>query len=167
MKILDDPRAKKALQYYYGLEHRDRIALNGLVTFFAVLFLYFGLWAPAHDYLEESREYRDRQLSLLQYMRASERRARSAASGSGQGYVAGQTLLTQVSRTAQQHQIRPNRLQPEGDDNVSVWFDRVAFNNLIGWLEQLIVQQGIDVKQISIDREDEPGRVNARLVLGG
>lgn len=167
MKVMQHPRVKQLLANYYTLEQRDRLALNALGVFFAILFVYFGLWSPAYEYRQESLEYRDRQFTLLQYMRATEQRARTVESGSGQPAVAGQNLLTRVSRTAQQHQIRPNRLQPEGEGSVSVWFDQVPFNDLIAWLEQLVVQQGIEVRQISIDREDRAGMVNVRLVLGG
>ncbi|MBD3647128.1 MAG: type II secretion system protein M [Pseudomonadales bacterium] len=167
MKLLEHPRIKQGLKYYRQMESRDRFALNGLAVFFAVLFVYFGLWTPVNNYREESQMFRDRQLSLLQYMQQSEQRARQVAANSGQASVEGQTLLTRVSNTAQQNKIKPNRLQPEGNDSVSVWFDQVPFNDLIRWLRQLTVQQGVDIRQISIDRQDRPGTVNARIVLSG
>lgn len=166
MRLLSHPRARQVRQYYYGLEQRDRLALNALGLFFAVLFVWLGLWAPAYEYRQDAMEYRDRELSLLQYMRATEDSARRVAADGRQSSMAGQNLLTLVSRTAQQHNIRPNRLQPEGQTNVSVWFDQVAFNDLIRWVEELVVQQGIAVNQISIDREDQAGMVNVRIVLG-
>jgi len=166
MGMRDNPQVQRALQFVDALEKRDRVALVGLAAFFAVLFLYFGMWAPANEYLRDSLEYRNRQLSVLQYMRASEQHARDVAGSKRQTVMAGQSLLTQISRSARQHQIQPNRMQPEGSNAVSVWFDSVAFNDFIRWLEQLTVEQGIDIKQISIDREDEPGKVNARIVLG-
>lgn len=167
VKLLEHPRIRQGLQYYRHMEKRDRVALNALAAFFALLFLYFGVWAPVNNYREESQDYRDRQLSLLQYMKTSEQRARQVAANAGQSSVAGQSLLTQVSNTAQQNRIKPNRLQPEANDSVSVWFDQVAFNDLIRWLRQLTVQRGVDVRQISIDRQDQPGTVNARIVLSG
>ncbi|MCB0068948.1 MAG: type II secretion system protein M, partial [Caldilineaceae bacterium] len=76
----------------------------------------------------------------------------------------GQALLSQVSQTAQRYNVKPNRLQPEGTDGVSVWFDAAPFDNLVGWLEEE-ARQGVIVRQISIDRQDQPGVVNARVVL--
>ena len=80
------------------------------------------------------------------------------------GALAGQSLLSQISSSTQGFQIKPNRLQPEGSDGVSVWFDDVNFNNLVRWLEAQ-AQQGITVRQISIDRDDLPGTVSARVIL--
>ena len=153
-----------ALSRYQSLEKRDRLALNALSTFFGLLFLVYGIWVPANDFHEARRADRDRQLNLVQYMRASEKEARAMSKSTTKGSAAGQTLLTQVSRTAQTYGIPPNRLQPEGSDGVSVWFDGVAFNELAQWM-QAQANDGIMVRQISIDRHDEPGKVNARIVL--
>jgi general secretion pathway protein M len=163
MDIRRIPYLAQARSRYSALERRDRLALNGLFAFFAVLVVYYGLWSPANNFLEAKREARDYQLSLLQYMRESEREARSLKTTAPPA-VSGQALLTQVSRTAQQFSINPNRLQPEGAEGVSVWFDAVAFNDLVRWLESLS-QQGVSVRQISIDRQADPGKVNARVVL--
>lgn len=149
---------------FFELERRDRVALVGLGAFVSVLFLYYGVWSPANAFLESKRAERDRQLALIQYMRSSEQEAR-AASTEVSKTPSGQSLLTQVSRSAQQYNINPNRLQPEGD-GVSVWFDAVAFNDLIRWLEAQS-KQGVVIRQVAIDRDDSPGIVNARIVLRG
>ena len=155
---------EKLKDRYAQLEERDRIALNGLGLFFSLLFIYFALLNPMYTYHAESMAARDRQLSLIQYMRASEKQARSVKAETRTG-GSGQSLLSQVSRIAQQIGIKPNRLQPEGSDAVSVWFEDVAFNDLVKMLKQVQQQQGIVVQQISIDKEDQPGVVRARIVL--
>jgi general secretion pathway protein M len=156
--------AKKLIDRYVQLEQRDRIALNGLGLFFGLLFIYFGLLNPMYTYHADSMAARDRQLSLIQYMRASEKQARSAKADT-RSTGSERSLLSQVSRIAQQIGIKPNRLQPEGSDAVSVWFEDVAFNDLVKMLKQVQSQQGIVVQQISIDKEDQPGVVRARIVL--
>ncbi len=148
---------------FLALESRDRMAVVTLLVFFGALTLYFAIWQPLHDFQASSQLDLDRQAELLQSMRATEKEAR-ASSGNAAPAPTGQSLLTQVSRTAQQFGIKPNRLQPEGSDAVSVWFDEVSFNDLIKWLGSQ-AQSGMSVRQISIDREELPGRVNARIVL--
>jgi general secretion pathway protein M len=155
---------EKLLDRYAQLEQGDRIALSGLGLFFSLLFIYFALLNPMYSYHADSLAARDRQLSLIQYMRASEKQARSVKTET-RSTASGQSLLSQVSRIAQQIGIKPNRLQPEGSDAVSVWFDSVAFNDLVKMLRQVQAQQGIVVQQISIDKEDQPGVVRARIVL--
>jgi general secretion pathway protein M len=155
---------KKLKDRYVQLEQRDRIALTGLGMFIGLLFIYFALLNPMYTYHADSMAARDRQLSLIQYMRGSEKQARSVKADT-RPTGSGRSLLSQVSRIAQQIGIKPNRLQPEGSDAVSVWFEDVAFNDLVKMLKQVQSQQGIVVQQISIDREDQPGVVRARIVL--
>jgi general secretion pathway protein M len=154
------------LDRFDALEKRERIFLLSLVVFLGALVLYFAIWSPIHDYYQSSLAKRDTQFSLIQYMRASEKQAR-AASGTTTSRLPGQSLITDVSNSAQQLGIQPNRIQPEGSTAVSVWFDNVVFNDLIGWIVRLNENQGIMVEQISIDRQDTPGVVNARVVLSG
>ena len=147
-----------------ALEAREQTALVVLGGFLAILVFYFTLWTPAYDYLEDSQVDHDRHLKLLTYLQSTEAEARAAAQG-GAKPSAGRNLLTSVSRTAQTVGINPSRMQPEGSGAVSVWFEAVPFTQLMLWLERLESQQGIVVRQISIDRRDEPGQVTARLVL--
>ena len=74
-------------------------------------------------------------------------------------------MLTEVSTSAQAAGINPSRMQPEGDQAISVWFDVVAFSPLAQWLEQLASTKGIIVRQITMNQVEEPGLVSVRLVL--
>lgn len=163
MNILNQPYVKNLLVRYRTLERRDQTALIGLGIFLGVLVLYYGVWLPSNEFFESRQLQRNRELSLITYMRASEDRARASSATSGQN-VSGQALLTQISQTAQHFKINPNRLQPEGSNGVSVWFDDVPFNDLVRWLEQQS-QKGITIRQISIDRGDDEGKVKARIVF--
>jgi len=155
---------KKLLERYHHLEKRERLALEGLGVFFGLLILYFVIWSPTNQYYEESKAARDRELSLIQYMRGSEKQARAAKKGAGAS-ASGKSLLTLVSRAAQKKGIKPDRLQPEGSDAVSIWFNGVAFDDLISLLKQIETKEGVHVQQISIDREEQPGTVKTRIVL--
>jgi general secretion pathway protein M len=154
----------KLLVRYKHLEKRDRLALNSLGVFFGLLILYFAIWSPVDQFYEDSKAERDRELSLIQYMRNSEKQARASTKGAGAG-SSGRSLLTLVSRAAQGKGIKPDRVQPEGSDAVSIWFNSVSFDDLINFIKQIQSIDGIYVQQISIDREDSPGTVKTRIVL--
>ncbi len=156
---------RKGLDRFNQLEPRDRFAAKSLAIFLACVIGYFGVWEPMETFADDARVDRDRSRDLLAWMMSTRSQAAQSGSTVKRQGPSGQTLLTRVSRTAQQHQIKPNRLQPEGEGNVSVWFDAVAFDSLIGWLQELESREGISVQQISLDRQDGPGLVNARIVL--
>jgi len=147
-----------------ALEKREQTALLVLGSFLLLLVFYFAIWSPVYEFLEDSRVDHDRHLKLLTYLQSTEAEARAASGGSKKA-SSGRNLLTSVSRTAQTVGVSPSRMQPEGSGAVSVWFEAVPFTQLMLWLERLESQQGIVVRQISIDKRDEPGQVSARLVL--
>ncbi len=165
-RIAAMPPVRQGLDRFNQLEPRDRFAAKSLAVFLSVVVCYFGAWEPMQTFAEDARADRDRNRDLLTWM-VSTRAQASQQSGTTarRAGPTGQMLLTRVSRTAQHHQIKPNRLQPEGEGNVSVWFDGVAFDSLIRWLQELETREGISVQQISLDRQDRPGLVNARIVL--
>ena len=150
---------------YETLELREQQAVKALACFFGALFLYFGLLTPATDFRDDRLSDFERYQSLLQYMRSTEGQAR-ASKGDNIAAVGGQNLMSNVSNSTRRFGIEPRILQPEGDNAVSIWFDAVSFALLMDWLTS-INQQGISVRQISIDRQDAPGTVSARLVLRG
>lgn len=149
---------------FLDLEKREQNALVLLSAFFVAVIFYMAVWTPVNAFVDDSRLDRDRHLELLQYLKSTEAEARAAGGNRGRTPVSGQALLTQVSRTAQSVGINPSRMQPEGNDAVSVWFDKVAFTRLMLWLERL-EGRGIVVRQVTIDRQENAGEVSSRLVL--
>jgi len=150
---------------YAALEKREQQSLLALAAFFVMLAFYFAIWSPLVGFQLRSEQDYNRHLELLTYIRSTEASAQAAAGSPQRSSPTGQSMLTTVSRTAQSVGINPSRLQPEGSDAVSVWFDAVGFNSLMLWLERLESSSGIVVRQISVDRKDEPGQVSARIVL--
>ena len=156
---------RELIKHYNELEKRERAALLSLSIFLFGVLLYAGIWSPANRYVLESQIDHDRYLKLLTYLKSTESQARSTLENKSAGEPAGQSLLSSVSRSARNVGVNPSRLQPEGSEAVSVWFDEVAFTKLMLLLERLESGQGIVVQQISIDRRDAPGQVSARLVF--
>ncbi len=156
---------RKLIQEYRKLEARDRLSVQVLGIFFLALFVVYGVWLPAADYASNAEISRDKNRDLIQWMNSTQAQARASAKNQVPGTRSGRSLITLVSATAQQQGIKPNKLQPEGNEEVSVWFESVPFNNLVIWLETMQRKEGIFVRQISVDRQEQSGIVNARLVL--
>ena len=152
------------LEKYYTLPGRDRVMITVLTVFLTVVFIYFLVWAPIEDYRQQGLEDRNRNLELLEMMRRTETQARQNTT-SKHPSTTGKSLLSIVSREAQRLNIKANRLQPEGQNAVSLWFDNIPFNDLLGLLEKVQSEHGISVEQIVIDRGENGGSVRARLVL--
>jgi len=135
-----------------------------LSVFLVVVLGYLLVWSPAVDYRHRGMQDRDRNLELLEMMRRTESQARQKTV-SKRSRVTGKNLLSIISREAQQLNIKANRLQPEGQDAVSLWFDNIAFDDLLMLLEKVDSEYGVSVEQIVVDRGERGGAVRTRLIL--
>lgn len=158
-------RVAELRRWFDGLESREKRALLLMSTFLSLVLFYLLFWSPVNAFLEQSREDYTRQAELFAYLKSTEPMARTAAGAGSTGQRNGQSMLSAVSSAARVAGITPSRLQPDGSDAVSVWFDAVRFTSLMQWLEQLERDKGIVVRQLTIDERDQPGQVSARLVL--
>ena len=132
--------------------------------FAVVVVTYLGVWVPASDWRVIAEQERDRQFETLSMMKETESQARTAAKDRPADTAEG-SLLSLVSSSAQAQGINPNRLQPEGENAVSLWFDDVAFSSVMQLLERMGAIPGLEVQQLVIDGSEEPGKVRARIVL--
>lgn len=150
---------------YASLEKREKYALISLGVFSLLLAFYLGIWSPLNNLVTDNRVERDRHLELLLHFKSTESRARASANSHGDSPASSQNLLSEISRSAQIVGVAPSRMQPEGADAVSVWYQEVNFNRMMMWLEQLESHQGISVRQVTMEPTNRPGIVTARFVL--
>lgn len=159
--------ATPAGQWYRGQTQRDQRVLVLLALFLVVVTLYLAVWVPIQDGLTVARSRHADALADQRWMIANRDAARRAAGrqSAGGGGRSGQALLSTVANSARRAGLTLNRFQPEGGDALAVSLDDVAFGELVAWLETLAREDGISVRQASVDARDAPGQVRVRLVL--
>ena len=156
--------------YWKQLSTRERqlLILTGVVVM--ITLFYFSLWQPLQDGIDNNRKRLQAQSNQLQLIQQQAAEAQQL-SGSGkrrQGRVTdSSSMLAIIERTANQKKIKTalQKIQPEGQDGVRLWLEDIAFDQLIDWLSLLDTQHGIYVSDISLQRDDKPGRVDGRLLL--
>lgn len=150
--------------WYYGLESRERLALNLLVSFLLVVVFYLVVWRPVYTWRDEAERAFVRESALLEWMRQNEDAARrsGAATRTAQSSA---SLLSLVLNSARRYGITLSQSQPEGDDAVQVSVPSGSFDDLINWLDQLNRTNGVTVRQLNVNRLNEPGKISARLLL--
>ena len=77
------------------------------------------------------------------------------------------SLVLVVDQTHRAHGLGGTlaRNQPDGENGIRVSFQRVPFTRLLGWLDALQQGHGIFVESANMDSTQQPGLVNATLVL--
>ncbi|MGA1107699.1 MAG: type II secretion system protein GspM [Pseudomonadales bacterium] len=152
-----------AKAWFDGLQKSEQRAVLLLGTFLLLVVGYLAIWVPAAEWQKEAVQDRQRYFETLTMMKETEGQARRLAQGAV--LEMGGSLLSVVSTAAQEQGLNPNRLQPEGEDTVSLWFDEVPFAEVMRLLEKAAQIPGLQIQQLVIDRSDKPGTVRARVVI--
>ncbi len=167
-KLLQSGPARKASHWFYNLPQRDQDALKYLSAAVAVVLIYLVIWLPVQNYADRAERAVERESETLAWIKQNEPVARELATRGAAGStasLAGQSMLSAVGNSAKKFSIELRRFEPEGDSKMRVWLERVPFNQMLLWLDDLEKQFGVQVEQISVDRDDTPGVVTARLTL--
>ncbi|MDX9739851.1 MAG: type II secretion system protein M [Gammaproteobacteria bacterium] len=152
---------------YFRLGARDRLLLLVGGILLSLLLFLFAIWMPLDQRVERLRETVDRQLALRAWMAESaEEVRRLKASDPGQR-VADQSLLAFTDRTAREAGLAGamRRVEPEGNDRVRIVLEQAGFDAVTAWLEQLAGRFRVRIASITVERREEPGLVNVRVIL--
>ena len=152
-------------QRIQDLERKEKLAILALSVFLVFLTFFLLVWFPIYEYREKQRDSYERSLDLLLYLQSTEEEARGASISGGSKRMSDQTLLTKVTRTAKTAGIQPTRLQPEGKDSVSIWFDSVSYRELMLFFERLHSREAIYIIQLSIDKGNQSGKISSRVTV--
>ena len=166
-KMTHHPTILQLRQKYEQLPSRDRLALKVLSAVLCGLILYGAMWAPAKSFMEDARsdlEDRKALLALVAENKAVLKRMSGRASGSGQK-LDSQQLVSTVTNLAKRQGLNLKRFEPSGESEVKVWVDNASFDKLIRWLSSMNTTVKVKVDQISLEKEDAEGLVNARITL--
>jgi general secretion pathway protein M len=155
-------------QAWHKLQARERLVLLvGTVGLLGLLFQLF-FWAPINEERSRLRASIAEQRELLAWMtRAAEkvrlhrRGAAAAADGTRRSLLSG----VEAAATSMNLGSYLKRMQPEGDVNVRVWLESVAFDDVLAWVDEVSQGRDVVVKDVVVDRAAEQGKVNVRLLL--
>ena len=159
-------------EWWLGLQARERktLIMGGIAL--SLTLVYFGMWDPFQSNLKQMEQAVEKNQSLLVWMQrsADEVRQLSRSSGSSTRPVKdGRSLLALVDQTAKRGRLGSalKRVEPEGENAVRVWLEKASFDDMMSWLIDIEKKNAVVVSTITIDKQDEPGRVNARITLQG
>ncbi len=166
------PAVGRLTARYDQLPRRDQQALMVLGIAVILGLLYFAIWRPAVSYHDRALDSRENAMELRAWMEANRASIQRLSGGSSARSSAsvnrpadGRALMALVTRTAGEAGLTLQRFEPSGDDAIRVWLEKVPFGQVASWLEMLNTDNGVEIEQASMDRQDEPGLVSVRLTL--
>jgi general secretion pathway protein M len=148
---------------------RDRLTL----TVGAVVVVLAALWAFAWQPLMDSRRslrmqvaQAEQHLTWMREVGAELKQQRNTGAASTFDR-AGQSLLALADSSVREAGLGSTlkRVEPVSAGRVNVWFEGAGFDQLAGWAEGLAARFGVSVDELTVDRADGTGVVNARVTL--
>lgn len=148
---------------------RERLILSigGLLL---LLFLYYSLIiSPLQSGIVQTQQRKANALEVAGWMLSvsPEVQRLRRSSGSNANIKRGGSLLSVVDETSKAAGLGQSitRLQPEGESEVRAWLDAAPFNETLRWLRTLESSYGVEIAELSFNRDNEAGRVKARITL--
>lgn len=148
---------------FHALERREQDLVTAGAAVLGIAVFYFAVWQPISDWSSRAEAQYARQLAVVDYLRTNEAAARSAGSVSAAQQTGGGSILTVVADTAAAAGIALTRYQNETGGGLSIVLQDQEFESVLRWLAQLERVEGRRIRQLSVDAQGNPGRVNARI----
>jgi general secretion pathway protein M len=150
--------------WWQQLNTREQRLVSVMSVLMSIFILYGLIWQPLTENIEKTTLKLERQQALLTWVAEKTQRYQQAKRNARAN--SGASLSSIVNRTSSANNITITRMQPRGDD-LQVWIDEISFNQLLTWLEQLAISDGLQVKNIDLSSADLQGMVRVRrLQLG-
>lgn len=160
------------LNYWTQLKPRERLIVSAASGVLAVLILYLFVLEPfvvKSEQLEVRVAKQQKEIVWLKQASIEVGQLQRSASGAKASGRAGQSLLVVVDRTAKQFKLADSmkRVEPDGSSRVRVWLEKASFDDVSKWMSQLETRYKLQVESAVIDKTEDTGRINARLVFLG
>ncbi|MBU0673680.1 MAG: type II secretion system protein M [Proteobacteria bacterium] len=148
------------------LNQREKYTLGLGLTALAIVLGYFLLIDP---FLTEYSRLRQRvpgRTAELAWMRGAALEV-AHLRGAGPKGATTDSPLKIIDRAARRFRVSSalKRVEPAEDGQVKIWMEQVVFIDLMRWLRSMSGEYGLNVFEISVDRQEAAGIVNARLTM--
>ena len=157
--------------WFNSLQSRERNLIISAGVILGIIMLYSLMWSPFVQSLQQLRMGVETAEDNLVWMKQAEQEVRQSKIGRGTRKpqsLQGRSLLGVVDQTRAKSQIPDaKRIEEEGKNGVRVTIENVPFDKLILWFGILQRQYGIEVADLIVDKQENEGLVNVRLILQG
>lgn len=157
---------QRAWAYYETSTPREQQVLKILAVFLAAVAALLLVIQPLHRFHSEAQADYLAQRETVAWMEANRGNV-AKAPAPATARQPDQSLLTLANQSARRFGLSFRRSEPNGENGLNLWLERVPFNRVVQWLGALEREYGVIAADIAASRGDEPGMVDVRIVLEG
>lgn len=154
------------MNFWQGMNKREKIVSAGGALLLLLLLIYLLGVQPLRRELVKMQKAIPAKKEALAWMENGARTARELTEKRSSVAAASSPLKT-IALVAKQYGLstKLRRVDPGENDEIKVWFEDLVFIDLLKFVRELHEKHGVEVVSFSAERLDEPGVVNARLIL--
>lgn len=155
--MLDELKEK-----FLDLSPRDQLMLVVGTLAVLVYILVFMVLMPLHNELASTQKRNNALLEEQGRVRDLASKVMAAKQAGDSPGNAGQSLNALLNSTLRDHGLRMENFQPSGN-SARVRLASAEFNKVVAWLNELEIQRGIQIKDLTITADQAPGSVLVNL----
>lgn len=154
-------------QWWTNLQRREqRTLLFGGIALLVMIYV-FMIWLPGHRGAAALRERVAEERATLAWMQDARREVQALAGTTPAAADQGGSLFSVVESTAREAGLADTlRVESSGQQQVRISVDAAPFDSLMGWLARLRQEYAVQAEVAGFRQAEQPGRVDAQLVLG-
>lgn len=152
--------------WFARLDRREQLSLLVLAVVIGLYLVWVVLWSPIaamRDRMAEQNTAAAAALVRVDTLVAELQQARATAGPGGQQRS---NLTALVNQSTGRFGLSVNRLQPGSRGDLQVRLENARFADLIAWLHQLELGEGLLLEEVAITQAGSAGFVNATIRIG-
>ena len=158
------PLYQKISAYYLGMDYREQVMVSALTVFLLAVLILTQIIMPSITFKEQAQQRYQNSLQDMQWMLSN----LPAQPANRVAFIGGDlSMIAKVSNAAKATQLTFKRYDNLDESRLRVVIEQQSFKNLLAWLQYLEKNYVISVIEISADKQDRAGFVNARVLLQG
>jgi len=150
---------------FESLEKREQNLVMMLGIMLVIAVIYFFIYQPLSDKLSQAKQGLAREQQLLTWVEKNAAKLVQLRASSGVSRSNNRSSLDQIiNSTARRYKLSISRLQPQSD-RLQVTLDNASFVQLLQWIQELQLANGITVEIAEFRPQAASGIVKTRLVV--
>ena len=155
-----------ALSIWYGsLPGRDKNLLLVTLTLLLCTAFYLMVWEPLHQGRDQAQQKLKSQQESYAWMQSASTEVRSLKASGSRPTSSTQPIALILENSANISGLKQhiNKIESSGRNGANAQIDSASFDQMLVWLNTLEQQHGVTVTTATIERNEQPGTISARL----
>lgn len=152
-------------EWFNELEQREQRLISIMAVLLIITGIYFLAIQPLQERIERAEAKLVTEQKLLAWVEKNATKIVRLRGLSGRSSNNNGSLDQLINRSARQHNITINRLQPQ-NSKMQVMIDKAPFHQILQWVQTMQLTYGLTIEIADFRQDNQSGFVKTRIVVG-